>query len=891
MSKLEGPTPSSDHSPVTQNKSSALHLHSEHPSNALSSQLGNQALIHILETRRSHVSNKNQTTSAHNRPPHQPGIALHNIVRGELLSDANVTSPGDTSEREADHAANKITAYSASPERLFHQKLNQTKNHNDNIPNDLHQGFRRHYGEDVEKITIHHDEIAHRSARSINAKAYTSGNNIVFSRGAFQPHTRKGRHLIAHELAHVMQQRKAGGRLIQRNGGGEPRSLTQTLMPGMLSAAELEVEIRSIRQWLRDNPNSTPERVRLEGELQRLERVASSQPAARRSTGPARATRRGYQSMRVSEPEVVRVRRSRTPNIPGPDAQSRIAQSASDASRRVPETPEQARRAFAHAEQEVSPGVRRRSPPSVSSDRTEISRPRLNTTPQQVQEFAERVLGYRMPRHLASHAEVRQAVGNPNTPIGVSRPMCGSCIRFFVRLANAPNGRVQVVSDPMVTRHFQPGGIIIENWRDGTRVRIRMHPNGITVLGATVIPPQRTARRGGGGSGSGSGEAWRRMLDRYAQQQTSGGSPARVQPRSPGIRAAAGAAGVIMLANEILGPLGRIRSQRARNLELGRARVQFWERFGASPTWSYWDQSNQQVLPQNTSPDSGFLGPTAFPFVQDINVEEFAQNLPSHISTFQSFAFFMDLAKTIGTIAEEPPMPQFPSVEERRIQRRYFAYVNTAVPGGRRRHDITTIINAVRSRTVAQAQTEMREELRGLNENQRSNIFRLRSGSATNIFRSAHGGQSIRSSRQMFGPNPWVRLLGQRMRGGILSAIMQGHYSDRVLVAPANADASLSAQISVYQIYQSIEDTLSEVEQGGRAIISRQPPTGRLQSFVAGPDSGPNARFGSTRYYRHPQQLNDRTVAMGELRRFWVDASDLEPVSASAVSQEISAGQ
>ena len=43
-------------------------------------------------------------------------------------------------------------------------------------------------------------------ARSIGARAYAVGNRLVFGRNAYAPGTADGRRLIAHELAHVVQQ-------------------------------------------------------------------------------------------------------------------------------------------------------------------------------------------------------------------------------------------------------------------------------------------------------------------------------------------------------------------------------------------------------------------------------------------------------------------------------------------------------------------------------------------------------------------------------------------------------------------------------------------------------------------------------------------------------------
>lgn len=63
------------------------------------------------------------------------------------------------------------------------------------------------FGTDFSRVRVHNDGTASAAARSINALAYTSGTNIVFGAGQYTPGTAKGQRLLAHELAHVVQQR------------------------------------------------------------------------------------------------------------------------------------------------------------------------------------------------------------------------------------------------------------------------------------------------------------------------------------------------------------------------------------------------------------------------------------------------------------------------------------------------------------------------------------------------------------------------------------------------------------------------------------------------------------------------------------------------------------
>jgi len=59
---------------------------------------------------------------------------------------------------------------------------------------------------DFSGVRVHTDQRAADSARAVNAAAYTVGQNIVFTNQMFRPRETTGRHLLAHELAHVVQQ-------------------------------------------------------------------------------------------------------------------------------------------------------------------------------------------------------------------------------------------------------------------------------------------------------------------------------------------------------------------------------------------------------------------------------------------------------------------------------------------------------------------------------------------------------------------------------------------------------------------------------------------------------------------------------------------------------------
>jgi hypothetical protein len=63
-------------------------------------------------------------------------------------------------------------------------------------------------GHDFGDVEVHTDGRAAGSARAVQAHAYTVGNHVVFGEGRYRPETPEGRHTLAHELTHVVQQRQ-----------------------------------------------------------------------------------------------------------------------------------------------------------------------------------------------------------------------------------------------------------------------------------------------------------------------------------------------------------------------------------------------------------------------------------------------------------------------------------------------------------------------------------------------------------------------------------------------------------------------------------------------------------------------------------------------------------
>ena len=77
------------------------------------------------------------------------------------------------------------------------------------IENGLRREMEARFRHDFSRVRVHSGPEADVSAGDLRAAAYTAGISIVFGRNKYSPRTAAGKRLLAHELAHVVQQREA----------------------------------------------------------------------------------------------------------------------------------------------------------------------------------------------------------------------------------------------------------------------------------------------------------------------------------------------------------------------------------------------------------------------------------------------------------------------------------------------------------------------------------------------------------------------------------------------------------------------------------------------------------------------------------------------------------
>jgi hypothetical protein len=85
-------------------------------------------------------------------------------------------------------------------------KILASKGGGNNMDTHTQSFMSSRFGADFTNIKIHTDGDSVQMNRELNAKAFTVGSDIYFNEGQYQPHSNSGKHLLAHELTHTVQQ-------------------------------------------------------------------------------------------------------------------------------------------------------------------------------------------------------------------------------------------------------------------------------------------------------------------------------------------------------------------------------------------------------------------------------------------------------------------------------------------------------------------------------------------------------------------------------------------------------------------------------------------------------------------------------------------------------------
>jgi len=115
-------------------------------------------------------------------------------------------SKNDEKEEQEAIQANPATNGSAAVSDSFASQLSSSSGSGSTLPKAVQAKMSNHIGADFSNVRIHTNSQAAKMSQSIQAKAFTHGSDIYFNQGQYNPQSPEGQRLLAHELAHTVQQ-------------------------------------------------------------------------------------------------------------------------------------------------------------------------------------------------------------------------------------------------------------------------------------------------------------------------------------------------------------------------------------------------------------------------------------------------------------------------------------------------------------------------------------------------------------------------------------------------------------------------------------------------------------------------------------------------------------
>lgn len=135
--------------------------------------------------------------------------------------------------------------------------INQARGGGVAIADNIREPMEQAFGADFSGVKVHTDGQSDHLNRSIQARAFTTGQDVFFRQGEYNPGSRGGQELLAHELTHVVQQNGVLTKgIIQRKEVTElVNSLETVMVEGKLKKEQIIDGLKQLDESDRNDPN------------------------------------------------------------------------------------------------------------------------------------------------------------------------------------------------------------------------------------------------------------------------------------------------------------------------------------------------------------------------------------------------------------------------------------------------------------------------------------------------------------------------------------------------------------------------------------------------------------------------------------------------------------
>lgn len=223
----------------------------------------------------------------------------------EALTDAGLETPEHVPPHanmdEESAARTAVSGYdhqSGSVDHSVESQIDRKRGGGEKLPNAVQTKMEDHLDSDFSNVRVHTDAKSDSLNRSLDAEAFTTGNDVFFRNGRYAPHSEGGQKLIAHELTHVVQQ---GAARSKANGQRKTANSQQSTAHSQRKTENGKQATVSNQQTDPHSSNANPQ------SLQRQQSITTAHSMLKDAPNPVmRKAMRGFLNQQIGAPTVQR---------------------------------------------------------------------------------------------------------------------------------------------------------------------------------------------------------------------------------------------------------------------------------------------------------------------------------------------------------------------------------------------------------------------------------------------------------------------------------------------------------------------------------------------------------------------------------------------------------
>ena len=173
------------------------------------------------------------------------------IVQKQSEEDVQAKEEEEIQEKEEEEVAQKQSTSAGDDGSTIEDQLSDSKGGGSPLDSGTKSEMESGFGADFSGVRVHNDSNAVQMNQELGSQAFTNGNDIYFNEGKYNPDSESGKHLLAHELTHTVQQGASPNNTVQQSTMVQKEPAQQPTKPGVpTTVIDLTQGLKLSKDWL-----------------------------------------------------------------------------------------------------------------------------------------------------------------------------------------------------------------------------------------------------------------------------------------------------------------------------------------------------------------------------------------------------------------------------------------------------------------------------------------------------------------------------------------------------------------------------------------------------------------------------------------------------------------